>query len=171
MERHYPSVLRFFRTKAGSDADDLAQQTFLACVEAASRFEGRSSFKAFLFGIARHVLYDYIRKRIKDRERNPDFGVSSILDLNPGASTMISRFVAEQELVDAMQRIPLDIQIVVELYYWEELSLEDIAEAVEVPVGTVKSRLHRARSLLRDVIEIDASIAHATNVATHDDKP
>lgn len=153
VEQHFESVLRFFRTKSSEDADDLAQQTFLRCVEYADRFEGRSTFKAFLFGIARNVLFEYIRRRIKDRKMTPDFGVSSILDLNPGASTMASRMAEEQVLVEAMQSLPLELQITLELHYWEELSVEEVADAVEVPPGTVKSRLHRGRTLLRKQLD------------------
>ncbi|MEZ4372915.1 MAG: sigma-70 family RNA polymerase sigma factor [Polyangiaceae bacterium] len=47
-------------------------------------------------------------------------------------------------LVEALQRLPLDLQMAIELYYWEELSVAELAEALEIPAGTVKSRLHRA---------------------------
>ena len=57
IERHYASILRFFRTKAGEDADDLVQLTFLRCVEASERYRGDAGFRAFLFGIARNVLF------------------------------------------------------------------------------------------------------------------
>lgn len=153
VERHYESVLRFFRTKAGEDADDLVQQTFLRCVEHAERFRGESSFKSFLFGIARNVLFEHVRRKVRDGKPDPDFGVSSILDVYPRASTLLFQRAAERALVQALQKMPVEIQIVLELYYWEELSVDEVATAVEVPAGTVKSRLHRGRDLLKQAME------------------
>lgn len=150
--RHYASVLRFFRTKAGPDADDLAQRTFLRCVEAAERFRGEASVKAFLFGIARNVLFEHIRAHLRESRVDPDFSVSSILDLHPRASTLAFRKAEERRLVEALQRQPLETQIVLELYYWEELSVDEVARVVDIPAGTVKSRLHRGRELLRQAL-------------------
>jgi RNA polymerase sigma-70 factor (ECF subfamily) len=56
-------------------------------------------------------------------------------------------------LAAALRRIPIDLQIVVELYYWESMSVNEIAEVVEIPPGTVQSRLARARDVLRREIE------------------
>ncbi len=153
IERHYESVLRFFRTKSGEDADDLVQRTFLRCAEPKNRYRGDSSFRAFLFGIARNVLYEYIRSRVRDRKVDPDFGVSSVLDLNPRASTIAFRKAEQQLLVQALQRVPIEIQMAIELYYWEELSIDELAQALAVPPGTIKSRLHRGRQLLREAME------------------
>jgi RNA polymerase sigma-70 factor (ECF subfamily) len=147
--RHYASVLRFFRTKAGPEADDLTQRTFLRCVEAGSRFRGEATVKSFLFGIARNVLFEHIRSNLRDRQVDPDFGVSSVLDLNPRASTLAFRKAEQRRMVLALQQLPVETQIVLELYYWEELSIEEVARVVEVPEGTVKSRLHRGREQVR----------------------
>jgi len=153
VERHYDSVLRFFRTKAGPDADDLVQQTFLRSVESADRIRTETSVRSFLFGVARNVLFEHIRAKVRDGRADPDFGASSIVDLDPKASTLLLKRSEERALVDALQRVPVELQIVLELYYWEELSVDEIAAAVGVPAGTVKSRLHRGRELLRASIE------------------
>ena len=153
VERHYESVLRFFRTKAGDEADDLVQRTFLRSVEAADRYRGDASFRAFLFGIARNVLFEHIRARVRDGKASPDFAVSSIADLNPRASTIAVQNAEQRLLVEALQQMPVEIQIAIELHYWEELSIEEVAQAVEVPPGTVKSRLHRGRALLKDAMD------------------
>jgi RNA polymerase sigma factor (sigma-70 family) len=150
---HYDSILRFFRTKAGDDADDLAQRTFLRCVEPSNAYEGRSTFRAFLFGIARNVLLEYIRSCVRDRKVDPDFSVRSVLDLNPRASTVAFVKAEQRQLVQALQQLPLDQQVALELYYWEELSVDEVAAALEISPGTVKSRLHRGRAALRELIE------------------
>lgn len=151
--RHYAPVLRFFRTKAGPEADDLAQRTFLRCAEAGQRYRAEASVRAFLFGIARNVLLEHIRSRVRDGRVDPDFSVSSVLDLNPRASTLAFRKAEERRLVQALQQTPLETQIVLELYYWEDLSVDEVARVVDVPPGTVKSRLHRGRALLREALE------------------
>ena len=151
--RHYASVLRFFRTKAGPEADDLTQRTFLRCAEAGDRFRGEATVKCFLFGIARNVLFEHIRASVRDRKVDPDFGVSSILDVNPRASTLAFRKSEQRRMVQALQQVPLDTQIVLELFYWEELSVDEVARVVDVPPGTVKSRLHRGREQLREALE------------------
>ncbi|HJL06398.1 MAG TPA: sigma-70 family RNA polymerase sigma factor [Polyangiaceae bacterium LLY-WYZ-15_(1-7)] len=154
---HYGAVLRFFRSKACEDADDLVQQTFLRTLEHADRFRGDASFRSFLFGVARNVLFEHYRAKVRSGRPPPDFGVSSILDLEPRASTLLFRRAEERALVQALQGMPVELQIVLELYYWEELSVDEVAAAVEVPPGTVKSRLFRGRQLLREALERDPS--------------
>lgn len=165
IERHYASIERFFSHKAGDRADDLVQQTFLACTESASRFRGEGSFRAFLFGVARNVLCGHIRRRVRDGREVPDFTASSLVDLMPGVSTLVSREAAHRHLALALQRIPLDLQILIELYYWEELSVDELAQMMEVPPGTIKSRLFRARGALRDALEAMPSTADEVNSA------
>jgi RNA polymerase sigma factor (sigma-70 family) len=153
IERHYDAIARFFATKAGDHAEDLTQRTFLACSHSMPGFRGEGSFRAFLFGIARNVLYEHIRGRIRDRRIEPDFNESSVADLSPGTQTLASRRAERRLLVQALQRIPLELQLLVELYYWEELGMAELAEVLGVPEGTVKSRLFRARRLLREAME------------------
>jgi RNA polymerase sigma-70 factor (ECF subfamily) len=152
VERHYDAVVRFFRNKAGDDADDLVQRTFLACAEAAGRHPGVASVRAFLFGIARNVLYEHIRGRMRAQRIEPDFRESAILDLSPGVSTVAAKRAEQRTLLRALQHIPVELQLLLELYYWEGLGIEELAQVLEVPPGTVKSRLFRARGLLREAI-------------------
>lgn len=153
VERHYDAVRRFFVNKAGDDADDLVQRTFLACAEGAATFRGEASFRSFLFGIARNVLFEHIRGKVRAGRNAPDFRDSAIVDLAPGVSTMATKRADERLLARALQHVPVELQVALELYYWEELSMEEIGAVLGVPAGTVKSRLHRARGLLREAIE------------------
>lgn len=153
IERHYDSVERFFDTKVADRAEDLAQLTFLRCAEAATTWRGDGGFRAFLFGVARNVLREHIRGRVRDGRRPMDFDTASIADLVPGAATLAARSAEQLQLARALQRLPLDLQELVELYYWEELSVEELAACVGVPAGTIKSRLHRARALLKEAMD------------------
>src|SRR5262249_33855997 len=60
--RHFTDIYRFFEHKAGDAADELAQQTFMACVAGRDSFRGQSTFRTFLFAIARNQLYSYLRR-------------------------------------------------------------------------------------------------------------
>jgi len=147
-ERHFESVYRFFLHKVPDDATDLVQRTFLACTEARDRFRGASSFRTYLFAIARNELLVFFRKRRNDA----DAGASSVADLAPSPSTQLVRRLEHRLLLEALRTIPIDLQIALELHYWEEMSATEIAEVLDVPVGTAKSRLRRAREALAEKI-------------------
>lgn len=153
VERHYDSIVRFFANKASNDTDDLVQRTFLACAEGAANFRGEGSVRAWLFGIARNLLYTHIRGRMRAGIADPDFRESALVDLAPGASTVAAQRAEQRILYAALQRIPLELQTLLELYYWEDMPVEELAQILDIPAGTVKSRLHRARRLLREACE------------------
>ncbi|MCK6533872.1 MAG: RNA polymerase sigma factor [Polyangiaceae bacterium] len=160
IRRYHEPVTRFFRTKAFKHAEDLAQRTFLGLAEGADRFSGESSVRAFLFGIARNVLFEFYRSKKKHGPAAPDFAVESVVDLSPGVSTQVAARSEMRVLLQALQRLPADLQTLLELHYWESLSVDELASVFEIPTGTVKSRLHRARGMLHEEMErVEASPA------------
>lgn len=146
VSRHWASISRFFRAKVGDDGADLISQTFLACVESKDKIEG-DNIKAYLFGVARRRLADHLRKRV--RAPAIDFTVSSLVDLATGPATAVARRQRSELLRDGLARIPLDDQIALELSYFEAMSTREIADVLEIPENTVRSRLSRAREKLR----------------------
>jgi RNA polymerase sigma-70 factor (ECF subfamily) len=162
VERHFPVLFRFFRSKGIEDVDDLAQQTFLTCLEQTER-TFTVSFRAYLLGVARHLLF----RRYRARERQ-DRALSRAVSAEQLVQSPSSALRARDELellAAALRRIPIDLQIVVELYYWESMRVNEIAEVVEIPSGTVQSRLARARDVLRREIEqlpADAALRRTT---------
>lgn len=149
VEAHLESVLRFFQNKATHHAEDLTQETFVRCAAARDRFAGRASFRTFVFGIARHVLYEHYRRHRAANARELNFGVSSAMDLDPSPSQLLARMGRREQLLTALRKLPVDLQIALELFYWEELSVAEMADALEIPAGTVKRRLMRGREALR----------------------
>lgn len=146
IERHFAIVYRFFATKVDRELDDLVQQTFLACLEARDRFERRSSFVGFLLGIARNLLFNHYRRK----QRSPvAFATSSIRDDATSPSEVVARHEDEALLNEALRRIPVESQIVLELTYWEGLAGQEVAAALGTPVATIYTKLHRARECLR----------------------
>jgi RNA polymerase sigma factor (sigma-70 family) len=152
IERHYDGIARFFRSKAGPSADDLVQRVFLVAADPRGGFRGESSFRTYLFGVARNVLFDHYRELGRDSRRDVDVSVSSVHDLFPGMSTMAAQRADLHVLYEALQRIPIDIQMTLELFYWEDLGVAELAVALDIPEGTVKSRLYRGRMLLEQAI-------------------
>jgi RNA polymerase sigma-70 factor (ECF subfamily) len=146
-ERHFEAVERFFRNKVTEAHDDLVQQTFEACIKSRDRFRKDSSFRTYLFAIAHNVLCSHFRSR--RRESHLEFTEVSACDLAPGPSTLFRARREQQLLLEGLRQIPLDYQIILELYYWEGLAGSAIAEIVEMPENTVRSRLRAGRKLLK----------------------
>lgn len=165
VERHFPTVFRFFHNKVGHAVHDLCQRTFVACLEARERFEGRSSFRTFLLGIANFQLLRYLRTARRDEAKRLDVerhSVAEFLERAPTSPTeRLAKHAEHRVLLRALRRLPLAMQLVLELRYWEELTVPEIAEVLEVPSGTVSSRLGRARTHLRQTIEAHESTALA----------
>lgn len=151
VEAHFDRVYRFFRSKLDRGAEDLTQEVFAACVAGASGYRGEGSFRAFLLGAARRILYKHYRSRAREgRALKRQWVSADMIEPSPSAAAAAS---SEVELLGrALRRLPLDLQIVLELHYWEAASTAEIAAIVEIPVGTVKTRLMRARTELRERI-------------------
>ncbi len=153
--RHFNALYRFFRTKSSTAVEDLVQDTLAACIAGRDRIRRDSSFRAFLFGAARNVLYAHYR-----RVRRADVLVeeTSVADLDPTPSAVCARREEERALLQGLRRIPLRDQILFELYHWEELSASEVASAMGISEGAVRSRLHRATNALKaEVNRIDVS--------------
>ncbi len=144
--RYFHALTRFFRNKVARDVDDVVAETLLRLSKRRASYRGASSPRAFVFGIARLVLLEHYRAVARAREL--DFGVTSVHDLDPTPSQVVAEREEQRLLHEALRRIPIELQVVLELYYWQDVSTAEIAEIVEVPRGTVKSRLHRARKEL-----------------------
>jgi len=149
--RHFESIYSFFETKCEAEADELVQATFLACVRARDQFRKDSSFRTYLFTIARHELYRLLRNRHRDAERL-DFELSSIAELVSTPGTRAARKEEHRRLIEALQRLPVAQQTLLELHYWEDMDIGELAEVFDVTATTIRTRLYRARNALRDVI-------------------
>lgn len=150
VERHFDALHRFFATKAHAHLEDLIQETFMACVQAKDAYRGESSFRAYLFGLARFQLLTHYRKLY--RLRDVDFTTASVCDLATSPSGELAKREQLRLLESALQRVPIDQQIALELTYVEGLSAPEVACALGIPENTVYSRLRRAKEHLRQVL-------------------
>ncbi len=151
-ERHFVALFGFFRCRLDDGADDLVQQTLLACVEGRTRFERRSSFRTFLFATARNLLLAELRKRRRG-VRDPDASAESIADYAPSPPSVLALQSDRRLLLEAMRRIPIDYQIALELYHWEGMSAREVGEVIGLEEPGVRSRLRRATAALRGELE------------------
>lgn len=102
--------------------------------------------------IARKQLYKHFRNLTRDRKRQDlDLGVSSIRALDQSPSSVIAAQEREGLVLEALQRVSVEYQTILELHYWECLSASDIAQVIDIKPGTVRVRLHRARRALHEM--------------------
>lgn len=148
LRRYLPVLQSYFSRRVSQNVDELVQCTLLACVQAVNRFEGRSSFKSYLLGIAHHQFL--MSLRAQPWVANEVKPLSTLPDDTP---SQLAAFRQEQfVLVSALIKLEPEFLSVVKLFYWGQLSVEEIAIELGIPGGTVKSRLARGRAALKAII-------------------
>ncbi len=140
------------------DANDVAQEAFLRVYNAIGGFRGDASFTTWLFRITTNVFLDD-RKRARAHptaslDEQMDLEESSVArqieDTAPSPIAQTEEKERAQILEDAIQSLPEYQRVMVVLYHSQQQSYEEIAEAMSLPIGTVKSRLNRARLALKE---------------------
>ena len=129
-----------------AEAEDLVQETFVEALRSFHRFEKGTNCRAWLIKIMYHLLSK--RRRYASRLQlvaDPD---EQIAEQVPAPQNR-SQGVVEEEVLNALRRLPQHYQEVVILSDVEDMTYKEIADALSIPTGTVMSRLHRGRSLLR----------------------
>lgn len=170
LDQLYGAALRMTRNPA--DAQDLVQETFVKAYAAFAQFEQGTNLKAWLYRILTNTFINTYRKK----QRDPYQGSTSEMeDWQLGtaeSATASSSRSAEAEAIDhlpdsdvkeALQSIPEDFRLAVYLADVEGFSYQEIADIMKTPVGTVMSRLHRGRRLLRGLL---ADYARERGLAT-----
>lgn len=161
-ERHAERVLQYFVNKVQrpADASDLAQETFARAFERLRRGDVRSP-RAFLFGVANLVLREYWTAQNRRRDHRvdtADLGSLSVVEMGAAktsVTSMVARKQGHQRMLDAMRRLRLDYQNVLELRYWHDLQYGEIAEVLGQNAKTVGVWLTRAKVDLRRILESD----------------
>ena len=146
VERWHPSLWRYVRGLASDEdaAAEAVQDVWLRVLRAISRLRDPARLRAWLFGIARRVMMDRLRQAYAELPR-------AEIDLGeiPGPDDAEDRAADLAQMHDALATMPLTEREAIVLFYLKELTLAQMAEVLAVPIGTVKSRLFRARQLLR----------------------
>jgi len=157
---HHATVHRFARLMTGSTtiAEDVVQEVFLSLMRAASRYDpARASLTSYLYGSARHhtrrrLLRDRLFVRLEDDISDVHLAVTT-----GNAADELSRQRDVQHLRRAILRLPARYREVVVLCDLQDVSYADAAQALGCALGTVRSRLHRARHLLAEKLQRGAA--------------
>lgn len=152
IDRHVDAVIRVFRNKVGDATDDLVQRTFLVCLERAELLSAPQLFRNYLLKVARNVLYRHFREQAGPRGQL-DTMPSSVHELAPTPSSVLGAQREREMLLAALRSIPLDLQVALELYYWEGLRGPELADVLGLPEGTARSRLRLAKQRIRVALE------------------
>lgn len=141
---------QYARRLTGRDdaAHDISQEVWVRVIRGIVRLRQPASLRAWLFGIARRVLMDRLREQYA-APIAPDVEIDGL----PSEATNDSTEEEIRQMRDGLSRLPLIEREALTLFYLQELSLAEVSDVLGVPVGTVKSRLFRARQLLRREIE------------------
>lgn len=162
LRRCFPLLYRFFINKVGDATDDLVQQTLIAALRHREKILDSGAFRMYLLKIARSRLYDHLRAlRRHAGHVDDDFEHVSVAAAGTSNTSRFGRAQAAVQVRDSLRRLPVDLQLVVELHYWEEHSTAQIAELLDLAQGTVKSRLRRAREALEQDLGASAEATEA----------
>jgi RNA polymerase sigma-70 factor (ECF subfamily) len=152
LARHFDAVCRFFRNKVGDGAPDLIQQTFLAACESRDRIRGDASFRTYLFGVARYVLLGHFRDKKKSADRLDPLARSVADAGDPSVGSLLGRRQEEVLLLQALRTLPLDLQIVFELYHLEGVTARELGEMYDLTEPGMYGRLRKARMLVEAAV-------------------
>jgi RNA polymerase sigma-70 factor (ECF subfamily) len=145
------------RMVGGPETEDMTQEVFLRAYQALPRFRGDSKFSTWLYKIARNLCLSELRKKGRHGEQlSLDEGEEKIHHLLPGAQEGLEQEIERHDLSrhvrEMIDRLPGKYRTVLTLFYVNEVRYEEIAEIMEIPIGTVKTHIHRARLRLRDLL-------------------
>ena len=153
-DRLFRLALWFERNR--HEAEDLVQETMMQALQSFHRFRPGTNCRAWLVTILQHIRSN--RRRARQRSPLVDDPEDRIANTVPFVAP-VPDTLTDEDMLGALGRIPVQFQEVIVLCDVEELTYKEIADALAIPVGTVMSRLHRGRALLRAAI--GASIAPA----------
>lgn len=147
--RYSDSIRRLFvlRTGNGDDADDLLQETFVKVYVNIHRYSPDYTFGQWIYTIARNTFIDFTRKRQDDLSLDERFAVP-VVSTAPTPEERVINIQQRSQLDAYMARMAADYRRLIELRFIDELSYEEIAQKLAIPLGTVKTRIHRARERL-----------------------
>ena len=164
--RHAPHIQRYVVRRLGQDAaDDIVAETFLLAFRQRESYDQtRADARPWLYGIATHLIGRHSRAEIRMYRALARTGADPVMEpFTDRVDERVSASTASRQLAAALARLPEEYRDTLLLVAWGELSYAEVATALRVPVGTVRSRMSRARSKLRRTLG-------GTNPATSDEE-
>lgn len=158
VQKYERPVYYLIHRMVASDEDtvDLTQETFIKVFRALEQFDPDRSFSSWLYKIASNQTIDFLRKRrlrtisIDGDPEVDDRPALDLVDAGPRPDALLDAGRRREHLAQLVGRLAPHYRIVVELRYQQQRSYEEITEILDLPLGTVKARLHRAHHQLRE---------------------
>ncbi len=154
VERHHGSLLGFLYRMVGGDhhlAEDLVQETFLRLIRQRTYAAGRP-FKPWLYAIAANLARDHFRSRSAAAPVARDLEMLGLADPAPGPESTAITSDSDRLVMSTLMLLPHEYRATILLRFFQDMSLADIANATNVPLGTVKSRLSVGTRKLRELL-------------------
>ena len=153
--RYRPRVTQFVRWNLADThlVEDITQEVFLQAFQSAGTFRGESSFRTWLYGLARNTCRHHYRQRARCAEDAAgDDTLRHIPDTGADPLSQLQQAEVASAVREAVERLPTGQRLVLLLRDWEDLSYAQISEVLGIPVGTVRSRIHNARARVAEVL-------------------
>jgi RNA polymerase sigma-70 factor (ECF subfamily) len=135
------------------EAEDVAQEAFVKCYQSLSKFKGDAKFSTWLY----RITYNHCLDKVKSNKRKGySIQVDEVYDLQSDAEntyTIIESKEQQEVLQKAIKKLPEADQLLITLYYFEELSIKEIAQIVAIKENNIKIKLHRIRAKLHDILQ------------------
>jgi len=149
VDRWHTPLWRYVRrmTDRNELAEELLQETWLRVLRGMVKLREPASLVPWLFGIARRVLMDHLRQKYKQATTN-----DAAIDVHAARTDDIDNRDDIEHLLHELERLPLPQRELVTLYYLEELTMDEVASVLDIPAGTVKSRLYHVRNTLKQTL-------------------
>lgn len=155
VERHYSTVLSYLYRLTGGNrslAEDLAQETFMSLLRQAS-YQRERPFKPWLYAIATNLARDHFKSAATRHSASPcDDALLALYDTAPGPEEQALAADEARAVATAIAQLGEEYRVTLLLRFYNGLSLQEIAETLSVPLGTVKSRLSTGTRRLRDLL-------------------
>jgi RNA polymerase sigma factor (sigma-70 family) len=149
-DRHWDSVYRYCRSRVGDAGEDLAAETFRLAFDRRGTYElDRSDARPWLLGLATNLIRNHLRGCDRGRRAVGRLGAERCDDLAEIAMGRAEAALLGPSLAQALDGIPEADRDALLLMAWNDLSYQEVAAALEIPIGTVRSRISRARLRLR----------------------
>ena len=154
-DRHAPTVLRFLGRRVGAEAaEGLLGDLFRIAFERRRTFDvSRASALPWLYGIGSNLLLKHRRGEARRLRANARMAADEESPVRRASAGALDARLLFPRVADAIEALPDGEREALLLFAWEELSYQSVAEALELPIGTVRSRLNRARAQLRELLE------------------
>lgn len=150
--RHKTAVTNLFRrnVRDRKHIPDLVQKTFLACIDSSNHHEVTGSVRGWLLGVAFFTMTRFFREERNAPELGADERIAASLEsFEPDPVYLLELSDEQRLLMKALRRIDIKYQVLFELNYWEKISCDEIAGILDLPQGTVRSRLQLGRKALQ----------------------